>query len=73
MSTSYNKETEGSRIGNWVEEGALKAMTGTSRYDVRAVCAMCCAASAHSGVVIACGCLPLRSALVGAMLTLVRD
>jgi len=35
MSTSYNKHTEGSRIGNWVEEGALKDMTGTSRYDVR--------------------------------------
>ena len=32
MSTSYNKRTDGSRIGNWVEENALKDMTGTARY-----------------------------------------
>lgn len=33
MTTAYNKHTEGSRVGNWVEENALKAMTGTSRYE----------------------------------------
>lgn len=34
MSTSYNKHTRGSRVGNWVEEEALKDFTGTSRYEV---------------------------------------
>ena len=41
MSTSYNKRTDGSRIGNWVEENALKDMTGTARYKVCATHACC--------------------------------
>ena len=34
MSTLYNKVNEGSLIGNWVEEKALRELTGTSRYEV---------------------------------------
>lgn len=49
MSTLYNKETEGSLIGNWVEEHALKELTGTSRYDVRLqTAAYTCAGAKHT-------------------------
>ena len=36
VSTGYNKgDNAGARIGNWVEEEALRTATGTSRYEVR--------------------------------------
>ena len=38
---SYNKGTQGARVGNWVEEEALKAVTGTHRYDTWATDAAC--------------------------------
>ncbi len=41
MSTSYNKGTQGARVGNWVEEEALKAVTGTHRYETWATDAAC--------------------------------
>uniref|UniRef100_A0A7S1CF06 EF-hand domain-containing protein n=1 Tax=Bicosoecida sp. CB-2014 TaxID=1486930 RepID=A0A7S1CF06_9STRA len=33
MTTSYNKRSRGARVGNWVEEEALRAATGTARYE----------------------------------------
>mmetsp|Transcript_131584 Transcript_131584/g.319759 ORF Transcript_131584/g.319759 Transcript_131584/m.319759 type:complete len:516 (+) Transcript_131584:166-1713(+) len=33
MSTSYNKRSKGARVGNWVEEEALREATGTARYE----------------------------------------